>query len=260
MGMTLLYISEKDINVSVEKLQEDINALSAWCLSNGIMANTDKTKVMVFGTKHNLASTNEADLGIRFGDVPLQIVKSYTYLGLTLDNQLNYNLHVNKIITSVTSKLNQFRRMRKFLTTKAAIMVYKGMLLPLIEYGYIFLTGTSVANKNRLQVLQNMCLRCAFNTDIDTNINDLHSDANLLHLKYRREQHLLNFMFDMAQIPSNQKPRSKSTVKTRSSNKLLLKIRRPRTERFKKSLAYLGPKRWNSLAADFHNTSCTTLL
>ena len=252
---TVLYISEKDIEVSIRKLQEDIDALSTWCAKNGIMANTDKTKVMLFGTKNNLSKIPIDELDLKFGGVSLQAVKTYTYLGMTLDNQLNYNLHVNKIIKSVTSKLNQFRKMRQFLTSKAAIMVYKGMMLPILEYGDIFMTGTSAANKKRLQILKNKSLRCAFNRDIDTSIIDLHSEANLLQLRFRREQHVLNFMFDMAQERSNRKSKSKSNIRTRSSDKILLKVRRPRTEKFRKSLAYSGPKKWNELSADLHKVT-----
>ena len=107
---------------------------------------------------------------------------------------------------------------------KAAVIVYKGTLLPLLEYGDIFLTGASVANKKRLQILQNKGLRCALNKDIDTSIDDLHSEANLLKLKFRREQHMLNYMYEFAQKISNRKPISNLTVKTRSSKKVMLRI------------------------------------
>ena len=250
---TVLYTSNRDTVTSVRKLQEDIDALSVWCQENGITVNAEKTKVMVFGSKNCLAKIAPEEIDLKFGQTTLQTVSSYTYLGLTLDNHLNYNSHVNKIISSVTSKLNQFRRMRHFLTVKAALMVYKGMLLPLLEYGDVFLTGASVANRKRLQILQNKGLRCALNKDISTSSDDLHAEASLLKLKYRREQHILNFMYDIAQDPSSRKSKSKLSVKTRSSDKVLLKTKRPRTEKFKKSLAYKGPKIWNNLPANYHS-------
>ena len=249
---TVLYISSKNFDVSVEKMQRDINSLSQWCAMNGITVNTTKTKVMVFGSNNNLSKIPQFEL--KFGDAPLQAVTSYTYLGIPLDNRLTYNLYVSKIISSVTAKLKQFKRMRRFLNTKAALTVYKGMLLPILEYGDVFLIGTSVINRKRLQVLQNKGLRCALNKDCDTNIKDLHREAKLLKLKYRREQHVLNYMYDFAQNEEHRKSQSKLNVKTRSSKKLLLRIKRPHTEKFKKSLAYRGPKKWNGLSEKFHST------
>ena len=250
---TVLYTSHKNFNVATERIQSDVNSLTKWCESNGIRANTEKTKVMVFGSNCTLAQLPTPE--IRFNGTLLQTVTAYKYLGLTLDSQLSYIHHIAKVINSVTGKLKQFQRMRSFLSTKAATMVYKGMILPILEYGDIFLTAASVENRKRLQILQNKGLRCALNRGIETSTNDLHLEANLMKLHYRREQHILNYMYDEAQVPANLRAKSKSAMKTRSSNKILLKVKRPITEKFKKSLAYTGPKKWNSLPEKFHHTA-----
>ena len=39
----------------------------------------------------------------------------------------------------------------------------------------------------------------------------------------------------------------KTAVRTRLSKKKNLRIKKPNTERFKKSIAYRGPKLWNAL-------------
>ena len=103
---TVLYTSHGDFALSIKNLQKDINSLAGWCTVNGIKANTDKTKVMVFGSKCSLVKSPPFE--IKFGDIPLQLVSSYKYLGINLDAQLNNNLHVNKVICSVTNKLKQF--------------------------------------------------------------------------------------------------------------------------------------------------------
>ena len=254
---TVIYTSHINFNVAVANLQHDINLLADWCTTNGIKANTDKTKVMVFGSQCSLAKTPPFE--IKFGDVLLQKVSSYKYLGLTLDAQLNYNLHVNGIIRSVSSKLKQFRRMRSFLNTRAALMIYKGTILPILEYGDIFFSATSAENRRRLQVLQNRGLRCALIRDADSGSTELHSEAHLLKLCHRREQHTLNFMYDNAQLITYHKTGSKMSVKTRSSRKILLKIKRPRTEKFKRSMAYIGPWKWNALPDRFHHTQTKAL-
>ena len=215
-----------------------------------IMANTDKTKLMIFGSKSTIDKLPEFDITIN--NVPLQQVTNYKYLGVTMDSQLRYDKHLHKVTNMVSGKLIQFHRMRGFLSNKAAMLVYKNMLLPILEYGDILFTGVTLQHKKRLQVLQNKVLRCALNEDKDTSTVDLHKKAKLMKLKYRRQQHLLNFMFDVAKDKGNLKPQN-SGMSTRSSKKALLKSKRPRTERFKKSLAYLGPKRWNALPANLHH-------
>ena len=187
-------------------------------------------------------------------NVPLEVVSGYKYLGVSLDCQLSYNVHVNKLIGSVSAKLKQFHRMRSFLNTNAALKVYKNMLLPMLEYGDNFLSAASNINRSRLQVIQNKGLRCTLNKGIETSIDELHDQANLLKLKYRREQHLNNFMYDRAQDHTMLKSKSGHSMRTRSSEKKLLRIKCPYTEKFRKCLAYRGPKQWNGLPDTFHHT------
>ena len=131
--------------------QTDINALNLWCSHNGILANTDKTKIMVFGSTNALNRVLQPIINL--DNIPLQVVTAYKYLGITHDNQLSYNSHVARLISTVTTKMKQFRRMRGFLSTKAALMVYKNMLLPMLEYGDVFLSATTNVNRKRLQTL-----------------------------------------------------------------------------------------------------------
>ena len=250
---TVLYTAKKDFCDSVANLQHDINKLTGWCHENGIMVNSDKSKIMVFGSKDRIEKLPEFD--IVFGNDNLQTVSSYKYLGITLDSQLNYNLHVRKLIASASGKLKQFQRMRSFLSTRAAVMVYKSMLLPIIEYGDVFLSAATLANRKKLQTLQNKGLRCALNKGIETSSNEMHLEARLHKLKYRREQHTLNLMYDWSLDPSRLKTRPKDAVKTRSSNKRLIKLKKTNSEKFKKSLAYRGPRKWNGLPVKFHTAT-----
>ena len=67
---------------------------------------------------------------------------------------------------------------------------------------------------------------------------------------------MLNYMYDVAQIAPNRKPETNLTIKTWSSKKVLLKLRHLKTEKFRKSLTYTGPKKWNNLPSDFHHAPC----
>ena len=243
---TVLYTANPVFKRSITEMQKDFDLLSNWCDRNGICANTDKTKLMLFGRKKTIDEL--PDVNITLEGTPLQPVKSYKYLGVTLDGQLRFDKHVQQTINIVSGKLIQFRCMRSFLNEKAALLVYKNMFLPILEYGDVILSGITVENKKRLQTLKNKGLRCALQWDRYASMAELHKEAYLQNLKYRREVHLLNFMYDMAQNTKNLKKKRVRGVSTRSSKKKLMKIRRPRTEHFKKCMAYKGPKMWNALS------------
>ena len=247
---TVLYTASANPNVAESRMRKDILALTGWCKSNGIKMNTDKTKLMWFGSVKKVKELPAVN--IRVEGCPILSVNSYKYLGVTLDGQLNYAKHVGKMVSVASLKLKQFRRMRSFLSTKAAMLVYKSMLLLLLEYGDVFLSSATAENRKRLQVLQNKGLRCALNKGIETSTDELHDEADLLRLTSRREPHLLNVMFDMSQCEDKMlAPRTEGAV-TRSSKKRLMKVKCPKTEKYKKSFAYRGPKRWNALPFDFH--------
>ena len=170
-----------------------MDLLSQWCKCNGIAANTDKTKIMTFGSPHSLKKIPPFD--IKIGDTLIQKVTSYKYLGMELDCDLSYKKHVNKIISSISAKLKQFQCMRVFLNKKAAILVYKSTILPILEYGDVFLSAVPLVSRKCLQTLQNKGLRCALNKGIETSSAELHKEAALGKLRFRRDQHLLNYIY-----------------------------------------------------------------
>ena len=122
---TVLFTANQNFEVSKRKMQRDLLLLEHWCEINGIRANIDKSKVMLFGGKSVVKHID--DFSLSLSGKELQKVSSYSYLGITVDEKLNYGLHVQNTIKKVSNKLKLFRRMRRFLNLKAVIMVYKNM-------------------------------------------------------------------------------------------------------------------------------------
>ena len=86
--------------------------------------------------------------------------------------------------------------------------------------------------RKKLQMLQNRGLRCALNKGLETSRDQLHEEGDLQNLNLRREQHLLNLMIDWSRDPKFLNKTNNASVQTRLHTKKLLKVRRPRTEKF----------------------------
>ena len=127
--------------------------------------------------------------------------RTYAYLGIKLDEQLSLETHANLIIKKVTNKVYQLTKMRPFLTKKAALLTYKNMILPVLEFGDIFLHSAPHKVRKKLQTLQNKALKCALVKDKLYSTEDLHREARILKLKERRHVHVLLHMFQLAHMP-----------------------------------------------------------
>ena len=106
---TVLYLARNNFGKAVRDMQADLHALAGWCSDNGIQMNTEKTSLMLFGSAKRIRELPFFEITVN--KAPLNVMSSYRYLGVTTDSQLNYNLHVQKVITKVSLKLKQFRRM-----------------------------------------------------------------------------------------------------------------------------------------------------
>lgn len=121
------------------------------------------------------------------GNVALDEVTNYKYLGLYLDNQLNFKLHSNMMIRirSYISKI------RSYNTQYAAIIIFKSMILPIFDIGDVFYIGAPNKMLDRRRVLPNRALRvvCGLRP-CDSTLESL-KRLKLLTVKQRRELHLM---------------------------------------------------------------------
>lgn len=108
---------------------------------------------------------------IRLNNVILDRVHRYNYLGISIQDNLCFDSHINRLITKAQHKI-YVGRIRKYLSATIVVLVVKTFILPKLEYGDIFLTGTSKRDINRLQKLLNVCLRICFPSNcVISNVN-----------------------------------------------------------------------------------------
>ena len=92
-------------------------------------------------------------------NVPLQIVSTYKYLGITLDSTLTFNYHVNSAVHLIAYKTNLLAKIKRFMTDKVALQVYKSMILPYFDYWDAIYNTAGQEGLDKVQRLQNRCLK-----------------------------------------------------------------------------------------------------
>ena len=234
--------------------QNDLDNLASWCKCNKLSINIKKTKSMVVGTR-SMVKKHTAVPRLKISGTPLEYVFQYKYLGVTIDEILSFNAHLNNTIKLVAHKIFLLHKIKYYITENAAIKIYKSMIIPYIDYGDIFYLKSNAIQVKKLQTLQNRALRiCYDRPNVPTNM--LHQSAQIPKLIPRREAHLLNFMF---KSKNNPKRLNNRNVHTRLHDAPVFITSKPNNEKFKANVFYNGAISWNGLPVHIRNIETYTV-
>ena len=229
-----------------------INSLYDWCNRNKLTINCKKTKYCLFGMRSNIKKSKMLDIQLSLNANILERVCSYKYLGLILDEHLNYNKHVKEMSKLISHKLYLLSKIRRYITQKACITIFKTMVLSVIEYCDIIYTGTSQSNLTTIDNLFYRGLRICLNCNTTTSRKVLCKDCTIAPLYDRRKAHLLLFMHRQSEHKHLLKDK---TVNTRLQNGPVFQTFKPNNEKSKLSVFYRGAINWNTLKANTRNMS-----
>ena len=247
---TVVYISHSDPKTAITLIQSDLNDLNIWCNRNRLTINCKKTKYSIYGMRSNIKKSKMLDIRLSLNAHILERVCSYKYLGLILDEHLNYNKHIKEMTKVISHKLYLLSKIRRYITQYACINIFKTMILSVIEYCDIIYAGTSHANLAKIDNLFFRGLRICLDCNIMTSRKVLCKECMVAPLSNRRDAHLLLFMHKQ----TSQKHLLKDKViNTRLQNGPVFKTYKPINEKVKMSVFYRGAINWNSVKADIRN-------
>jgi len=185
---TAIFCASNNPNHIESMLNAELSQLSTWFHNNRLTLNISKTKWMLMGSSKRI--NNCHDLEIKIDDICLEKVTSYKYLGVILDSCLTYSNHVDMMHSKASQRIGLLRRLRPYLGTNVANMLYKAIVLPIVEYCDVIWDNSSSTLKQRLQILQNRAARIILRRDPRANIEELHHTLQWRYLQDRRTQHL----------------------------------------------------------------------
>ena len=188
--------------------------------------------------------SRRVDHTVKIGDIRIERVHSYKYLGITLDMNLNFKKHLGNCIKSASYKALLLSKVRRYITFEAAIRIYKTMILPLIDYGDILYDGSNRVLLKKIQTLQNRCLRTCVFKNYHIPVKDLHEICTVSTLNMRRIMHLKLFMFKQRE---NMNFVNNRKVNTRAHDAILFVTKRPNSEKYKLNVYYKGALLWNEM-------------
>ena len=232
----------KEIDQATTEVKSDLSKFKLLCDRNQLTMNVKKTKYVVFGLRSQTKKFTHQELFIQ--NQKIQRVATYKYLGITLDMNLTFTNHLQIIQNIVSHKCMLLSKLRKYIDTHTAIILYKSMILPIMEYGDVIYGGAKGKHINRLQKIQNRILRTCVYTNEYIETDQLYTMCKTSKLDIRRDVHLKLFMYKQKQNVNIVNMRK---INTRAHGALLFTTLKPNNEKYKQNAYYRGALSWNDL-------------
>ena len=250
---TQIFSSAKDSVELIFNLNNDLNKISQWLTSNKLQHHSTKTKLMYVGSKHNLHKIND-DFPVMLNGKRIPRVHSISCLGVTLDETLSWDEHIETICKKVGAGVGTLKRIKPYIPANMLQSIYSALIQPYFDYCSPLWDICNKTLKDKLQKFQNRAARIIAGASYEIRSADVLRALEWENLDSRRcmsKTALLYKILNDFSAPNLKelliKRNSLQTDYDLRNSHTDLALPKPRREFLKKSFKYSGAKLWNSL-------------
>ena len=135
---TSLFSIVHNVNTSTTNLSNDLSKTKNWAIQWKINFNPDPSKQaqeVIFSRKLQKINHNQ----VYFNHNSVKQVPSQKHLGMHLDTKLNFQEHLNNVLSKVNKTIELLRKLQAFLPRQSLVTVYKAFIRPHLDYRDIIL-------------------------------------------------------------------------------------------------------------------------
>jgi hypothetical protein len=185
---TSILVTDKNLDILASKLNAVFQIIINWFSSNLLALNFSKTHSMQFLTKNSKIIDNN----INFKTIELTETPHITFLGLEIDNQLSWNLHIDKISNKLTSICFMLRAAKPYISSSTLKTIYYSLFHSVMSYGIVFWGHSS--NTQRIFILQKRAIRLIMGQGNRTSCRHIFKQLEILPLKSQYIYSILLFV------------------------------------------------------------------
>ena len=181
---TQLYISfnQQSYLLTKLKIEECLDAIHTWMITNFLKLNTDKTKIIVIQPKRN---KEELKFDVLYNNKKVETVTTAKTLGVTLDKHLNMESMIGEKCKSAYYHIRNIGRIKHSLSTNLRIQLVHNLILSKLDYCNSLLALVNQKNIKKLQKVENAAVRMVYNLSQRTPTSKYLQEAHFLPVSYR---------------------------------------------------------------------------
>ena len=126
---TLMFYYNSNLPTLEKKLQDDIDSIVHWLISNKLWINVSKTESMLIGSRQRIGHQHMA---VNIAGIPLHHATVVRYLGLYIDQHLTWQQHIDHVVSKARAQLYHLRHLH--LSAYLFGLMYQIFIIPLFDY------------------------------------------------------------------------------------------------------------------------------
>ena len=154
---TCLLVTEDNSQTLRSAITDELNRLSIWCSANKLTIILSKPCVPFIPPKITMNSNFSLFL-LWSNDNPINIVSSTKYLGVFIDNRLNFKEHILTLENKIARSVGILSKVRYNFPLKTLLQLYHALIHPLLTYGIVVWGSTYPSYLGKLKTLQNKAM------------------------------------------------------------------------------------------------------
>lgn len=237
---TNLFIQSHNLNSKITSINEDLSTLYRWCIMNKLTINLTKTNYIILKNHQNKFCFNKNSIVLN--NIPITNSNSIKFLGILLDNHLNWTSHVTNILTDLRPIAGLFYRISSFLPTNILLLLYNSFINSKLTYCLESWGSMPQYSTTKIHIFQKKLLRIINKKPFDFPSADLFRKNRILNINQLYKQKILL----QAHSSFHNTSHTRHTYHTRhvSSN---LSIPLFKTSAGQRSTTYQESALWNNL-------------
>ena len=245
---TTLGFSCNDFHLLKETLETEGKKVMEWLTTNKLLVNLSKTHVMLFSFKRNVPK-----LSIKINNYELEEKSEINFLGVQIDNKLNWKAHITHVCSKVSKSIAILRLVRSIFPKYILKMIYMSLVFTYLNYCNLIWGAAHYSIIEPLFKLQKKAIRIITNSYYLEHTTPLFKDYKLLTV---HQVYILNcILFIYKCMKCNQylefraRINANSDIHDHNTRRKDLRVNtKPRLTICKKSCLYFGIDKWNLLS------------
>ena len=136
----------------------DLNRVYIWLSANKLTLNLTKTEVLLIASRQKLSTFSETP-SFSINDYKMKELSSAKSLGVLVDQNLNWECHIQSISKKIASALGAIKRIRHLVPFSILMNVYNSLVQPHFDYCNVVWGNCAIGFSDKLQKLQNRAAR-----------------------------------------------------------------------------------------------------